>query len=106
MVLTAGLFPLVLTACAGGDGTWVLPTPAAQEVGTRIRITGVVRHSELEGGFYAIQGDDGVTYDPTNLPVEFQEEGLAVEVEARRREDAMGIHQVGPIVEIERIRRR
>ena len=106
MILTAGLFLLLLTACAGNDGSWVLPTPAAQEVGPLVRITGIVRHSDLEGGFYAIQGDDGVTYDPTNLPAEFQEDGLAVEVEARRREDAMGIHQVGPIVEIERIRKR
>ncbi len=107
---TRGLAPIVLlltlAACGPGGAEWVVPTPAAEQVGPKIHITGVVRRSELEGGFYAIHGDDGVTYDPTNLPREFQKDGLPVEVEARRRDDMVGIHQVGPIVQLERIRQR
>jgi len=61
---------------------------------------------ELEGGFFAIRGDDSVTYNPTNLPAEFQQDGLAVEADARRRDDMAGIHQVGPLIQLERIRRR
>jgi hypothetical protein len=97
---------LVITACKSRGAEWVIPTPAAEQVGAQIRITGVVRRSELEGGFYVIHGEDGLTYDPTNLPPEFQEDGLRVEAEARRRDDMVGIHQVGPIVQLERIRRR
>jgi hypothetical protein len=97
---------LVLAACKSRGAEWIIPTPAAEQVGPRIRLTGVVRRSELEGGFYAIHGEDGVTYDPTNLPPEFQEDGLRVEAEARRRDDMAGIHQAGPIVQLERIRRR
>jgi hypothetical protein len=97
---------LALAACGSPEAEWVIPTPAAQQVGQQIRIIGVVRRSQLEGGFYAIRGDDGVTYDPTNLPPEFQEDGLQVEAEARRRDDMAGIHQMGPIVQLERIRRR
>jgi hypothetical protein len=102
---------IVVAACAngaagGGEAGWVTPSPAAEEGGADVRITGVVSHVELEGGFYAIRGDDGVTYDPTNLPPEFQKDGLKVEAEARRRDDMMGIHQVGPIVELVRIRAR
>jgi hypothetical protein len=82
------------------------PDTGRRTVGPTIHITGIVRHSEIEGGFYAIHGDDGVMYDPTNLPQEFQKDGLSVEAEARRRDDVAGIHQVGPIVELERIRRR
>ena len=52
------------------------------------------------------EGDDGTTYDPTNLPDAFKQDGLGVEAEARRRDDAAGIHMVGPIVDIVRIRRR
>ncbi len=107
---TRGLVPIALlvtlAACGNGGAKWVVPRPAAAPVGRQISITGVVRHSELEGGFYAIHGDDGVTYDPTNLPPEFQKDGLRVEAEARRRDDAVGIHQVGTIVQLERIRRR
>jgi hypothetical protein len=98
---------LLLTLACGSPGhEWVVPTPTAEQTGAQVRITGVVRRSELEGGFYAIHGDDGVTYDPTNLPPEFREDGLRIETEARRRDDMAGIHQVGPILELERIRRR
>ena len=47
-----------------------------------------------------------MTYDPTNLPPVFQEDGLQVEAEGRRKDDMAGIHQVGPIIQLERIRRR
>ena len=102
---------LAVAACANGaagrdEAGWVTPSPAAEEGGTDVRITGVVSHVELEGGFYAIRGDDGVTYDPTNLPPEFQKDGLKVEAEARGRDDMMGIHQAGPIVQLVRIRAR
>jgi len=98
-------------ACANGaaghdEAGWVTPNPAAEEAGTEVRITGVVKHLELEGGFYAIRGDDGVTYDPTNLPPAFQRDGLRVEAEAQRRDDMMGVHQAGPIVQLVRIRAR
>ena len=103
--------PAVLRRAAGrprapDEAEWVTPSPAAEAGGTDIRITGTVSHVELEGGYYAIRGDDGVTYDPTNLPPEFQKDGLEVEAEARRRDDMMGIHQGGPIVQLVRIRAR
>jgi hypothetical protein len=99
---------LVLAACGsgGGGGNWVTPTPAAGGDGEKVHLIGVVRHHEVEGGFYAIHGSDGVTYDPTNLPAEFAKEGLEVEAEARRLDNAMGIHQVGTMVELARIRSR
>jgi hypothetical protein len=100
---------LAVAACnSGGGGTadWVVPTPPAEGKGEQTHISGVVKFHEVEGGFYAIQGEDGVTYDPTNLPEEFRQEGLAVEIEARKRPDVMSVRQVGTIVDIERIRKR
>jgi len=102
-LLLAGL---ALAACGSTPEDWVLPTPAVEAGGTTIRIVGTIRRVELEGGFFAIAGNDGVSYDPTNLPAEFQQDGLAVEAEARRRDDVAGIHMAGPIVELVRIRRR
>jgi len=65
-----------------------------------VRVTGTVRHYDLEGGFWAVRGDDGTTYDPKNgLPSDFQTDGQRVLLEARLTHD-YGIHQVGPIVEI------
>jgi hypothetical protein len=64
-------------------------------------VKGTVRHFELEGGFWAIRGDDNVTYDPVGgVPEAYRQEGLRVLLDARRRNDMGGIHMAGPIVEI------
>ena len=83
----------VLSACGS--------SPAAPDDPNMVRVNGTVRFMTFEGGFWAVRGDDNVTYDPLNgLPAAFQVEGLRVRLEARRRQDAGGIHMAGPIVEI------
>jgi ABC-type glycerol-3-phosphate transport system substrate-binding protein len=72
-----------------------------------IQVSGTVRYFTLEGGFWAVRGDDGVTYDPMNgLTPEFQRENLRVTLVAKVRNDMGGIHMVGPIVEVLSIRPR
>ncbi len=98
---------LLLAACGGGTDGWVTPPSSNSEtVGSSMTIVGIVRRVPLEGGFFTIVGADGVTYDPTNLPAAFRKDGLAVEAVARPRPDRLGTHQVGQIVELERIRTR
>ena|SRR5881394_3454734 len=97
---------LGLAACGGSEANWVVPTSAEERVGTPIHITGKVQFYGIEGGFYAIRGDDEVTYDPTNLPTAFRKDGLAVEADARLLEGVGNSHMAGPIVELERIRTR
>ena len=63
-------------------------------------IVGTVVYKGIEGGFYAIDGDDGRKYDPINLPEPFNKDGLRVKVTARRRRDAMSLHMYGAIIEI------
>jgi hypothetical protein len=64
------------------------------------RVTGTARFLNLEGGFWAIRGDDGVTYDPKDgLPAAFQREGLRVTAIVKST-GLGGIHMVGPIVEL------
>ena len=65
-----------------------------------VEIQGTVVRKDLEGGFYAIEGDDGRTYDPINLPEFFKKNGLRVRVTARYKNDVVGIHMAGDIVEI------
>ena len=83
-------------------------TPTAPELPPgAIQITGTVRYFPLEGGFWAVRGDDGVTYDPMNgLATEYQRENLRVTLIAKVRTDMGGIHMVGPIVEVLSIRTR
>jgi hypothetical protein len=80
-------------------------TPTQDVPPGAIRVVGTVSHYSFEGGFWAVRGDDGVTYDPMNgVPPEFQREGLRVELIAKIRNDLGGFHMAGPIVEIISIR--
>jgi hypothetical protein len=92
---TLGLF-LLLAGCS--------PTkPGSLGVtndGTTVRGTGTVNYYTLEGGFWAIRGDDNVTYDPINLSRSYWAQGLRVRFEAKLRNDLANIHMVGPIVEV------
>jgi hypothetical protein len=75
--------------------------PLAPNDPNLVAVNGTVRFMTFEGGFWAIRGDDNVTYDPLGgLPAAFQSEGLRVRIEARRRNDMASIHMAGPIVEI------
>ena len=88
------------TASAPSDCSAFTPTSA------QICVTGASRYYGLEGGFWAVRGDDGTTYDPLDaLPVAFRHDGLRVRLVARVRNDLMSFHQAGPIVEIVDIRR-
>ena len=66
-------------------------------------ILGTVVYKNSEGGFFAIDGDDGSKYDPISLPESFRKEGLEVTVTARLRKHAMSIHLYGPIIEVVKI---
>jgi hypothetical protein len=76
------------------------PSDGVVVTGDVVRGSGTVQSMGIEGGFFAIGGDDGVTYDPTNLPSAFQRNGLRVRFEARIRRDLVGVHMVGPIVDV------
>jgi hypothetical protein len=99
---------LLNLACAapGSRSSSGARTSADTVPGTVREIAGVVRFYQLEGGFYAIRGDDGETYNPTNLPEEFRRDGASIIATVKLRPDLMGIHQVGPLVEVLEIRRK
>jgi hypothetical protein len=91
---------MLSAACASSPTAPDLPPGA-------IQINGTVRYFTLEGGFWAVRGDDGITYDPMNgLAADYQRENLRVTLIARIRNDMGGIHMVGPIVEVLSIKTR
>jgi len=65
-----------------------------------LEFTGTVVWVPLEGGFFAIEDDSGQTYDPINLPREFQQSGLRVRGTALLRMDMASIHMYGKLIEI------
>lgn len=77
-------------------------SPTAPELPAgAIQVSGTVQYVALEGGFWAVRGDDGVTYDPLNgLAAAYQRENLRVTLVGKVRSDVGGIHMVGPIIEV------
>ena len=100
---------LCLAACASGGGgresnPWE-DLGRGKESGPVFHLGGTVRHVELEGGLFVIDAADGTRYVPTNLPPDYQIDGLPLEAEVRRRDDMASIAMVAPLVELVRIRR-
>jgi len=65
-----------------------------------IELQGTVVYKDLQGGLFIIDGDDGKTYDPINLPEAFKKDGIRVHATIRARDDVGSIHMVGDIIEI------
>ena len=109
MTRFAATLTLFLAACASG-GAGREPNPweelgHGEESGPVFHLGGTVRHVELEGGLFVIDAADGTRYVPTNLPADYQLDGLALEAEARRRDDMASIAMVAPLVELVRVRK-
>ncbi len=96
--------PQVQAAAMPEAPGWIELSSAA--VTSPLRLSGTIRHVDLEGGLYVIRVADGTQYNPLNLPDELKADGLAIEAEARRRDDTMSIGMIGTIVELLRIRKR
>lgn len=96
---------LSLTACAPRgemtqERTSTASAPDMPDTDT-LTITATVVYKNLEGGFWALDADDGAKYNPINLPETFQEDGLRVRAEVKPRPEIMSIHQYGMLVEIQ-----
>lgn len=97
----------LLAACSRtATNEWIELHPGNPGSGPSIRISGTVRHLELEGGLFVIRDAQGTQYNPLNLPAAFRTDGTPVEVEARLRNDVATIGMAGEVVELLRIRRR
>ena len=65
-----------------------------------VTLSATVKYTNLEGGFYFLHGDNGVDYDPDNLPVEYRQDGKRVKAKLRIREDLSSTHMAGIIVNV------
>jgi len=63
-------------------------------------IVGTVQYKNIEGGFYAIVGDDGKKFNPINLPKSFRKDGLKVKVTARLKTETVSFRMYGAMIEI------
>jgi hypothetical protein len=86
-ILTMSLL-LLVAGCGKGQGIALVDQK------------GVVKYVDVEGGFFAIIGDDGRNFKPVNLAAGFKHEGRRVAFTGRRRDDLFMFHQWGTPLEI------
>ena len=67
---------------------------------TTLNITGKSRFISLEGGFWAIEGDNGKKYTPINMPEQLKTNGATVRVQAQLLKGAASISMWGDAIRI------
>ena len=91
-----GVFLLAISfLCASGC--------IAQETISPISLSGQVTYVDLEGGFYGIITPDGEKYLPLDLPEDYHQDGLLVDVTGVVDPDVMTIQMWGQPLRIETI---
>lgn len=65
-----------------------------------VKVKGVAKYQDLEGGFWSIISDNGEKLRPQMMPVQFQEEDAQIECRVVYLEDDFGIQMWGFAVRI------
>ena len=78
---------------------------ARQEQAGPVFFFGTVQRLPDNGGVWVVRTAGGKQYQPVQLPAEFQVDGMAVEVQALKRDQAMTQDTLGQTIDIVEIRR-
>ena len=70
-----------------------------------MKLKGTIRRSDLEGGHWVLETDDGDRYQLTGALGDCQD-GLVAEVEGKVDKNAMGIGMMGPQLAVQKITAR
>lgn len=76
---------------------------AAQPPADTFHVTGQVYYANIEGGFYGIISDDGIKYQPINLPRKFKKEGLSLKFDAKIKDQGVSAFQWGTMIEMSKV---
>lgn len=68
-----------------------------------IHLTGHVEYVNNYGGFFAIIGDDGQKYQPTNLPGKVRKNGLAIKFDAIPNDNVVSAFLWGTIIDVSNV---
>ena len=64
------------------------------------KFRGTIRHSDLEGGHWQLEAEDGTTYVLEGTTGPLQQDGAKVEIDGAVDENAMGFSMTGPILKV------
>ena len=68
-----------------------------------MKLKGTIRRSDLEGGNWTFESDDGETYQLTGS-LDSAKDGMKAEVEGKVDKGAMGFAMTGPQFEVQKIK--
>lgn len=63
-------------------------------------VTGTIQRKGFGTGTWALDAEDGKSYELHKPPSELQKEGLKVKIEGEIRDDVMTIAMIGPVLEV------
>jgi hypothetical protein len=66
---------------------------------------GTIRRSDLEGGHWQLEGDDGETYVLEGAPADVEKDGTKVEIDGKVDGGVMGIAMTGPTLKVKSAKR-
>ena len=69
------------------------------------KFRGTVRRSDLEGGHWQLEADDGTTYVLEGATKPIEQDGVKAEVDGAVDDQAMGFAMTGPILRVKTARR-
>lgn len=61
---------------------------------------GTIRRSDLEGGHWQLEGDDGTTYVLEDAPAAVAKDGTKVEIDGAVDKNVMGFAMTGPTLKV------
>jgi hypothetical protein len=68
------------------------------------KVRGIIRKSDLEGGFFQLEADDGTTYEVEGTDPLLQKDGAKVEVEGTVDRQALSFTMTGPRLKVRSVR--
>jgi hypothetical protein len=69
------------------------------------KFRGTIRRSDLEGGHWQLEADDGTTYVLEGAPTDVARDGAKVEVDGKVDGDAMGFAMTGLTLKVKSAKR-
>jgi hypothetical protein len=105
-LLSALLIAFLLSGCAGETkkSESEAQPEIDQEAVNMITVRGTIRYKNLEGGFWALDGDDGNKYMTSGLDKALRIDGMVIEVKGVIEEDVVTFQQYGKTLKIKQSR--
>jgi hypothetical protein len=79
-------------------------SPERTYTSSMAKFRGTIRRSDLEGGLFQLQADDGTTYEIEGVDPLLAQEGVRVEIDGAVDRNAMSFTMTGPRLKVSAVK--